>query len=267
MAGVWRNVKRAAFFFDFDDTLFSHATMQVPERARRALFALRSEGHLIVIATGRGPESIRFIQQQAGACFDAIIALNGQLVYQDGKKVFERFITLPSIRTIAAIASEHRFPCGGYYAGGELVDRIDERVEQVWRDFGCPQPDEIPDFPDRWPLYQGHLYVTQEEADLYFCEPLKDYLVNWSHPYLLNLISCQAGKSQGIRWLLKQSGIPKSRAYAFGDGFNDRDMLLCVTHGIAMGNASDELKQAVEFVTATPDDDGIVKALEHYCFL
>ena len=50
---------------------------------------------------------------------------------------------------------------------------------------------------------------------------------------------------------------------AFGDGGNDVAMLSAAGVGIAMGNACDEALNAADYVTATVDDDGIARALEH----
>ena len=48
---------------------------------------------------------------------------------------------------------------------------------------------------------------------------------------------------------------------AFGDNFNDLDMLESVGLGVAMGNAPDEIKQAANRVTTSHNDDGIALIL------
>ena len=48
---------------------------------------------------------------------------------------------------------------------------------------------------------------------------------------------------------------------AFGDNFNDLDMLESVGLGVAMGNAPDEIKHAANRVTASHNDDGIALIL------
>ena len=62
---------------------------------------------------------------------------------------------------------------------------------------------------------------------------------------------------------LRHYGIGRSRSMAFGDGGNDVAMLSAAGVGIAMGNACDEALNAADYVTATVDDDGIARALEH----
>ena len=116
------------------------------------------------------------------------------------------------------------------------------------------------------PLYQGHLYITQDEVSLF--EPyLDDYITNWSDPCLVNLIPKEAGKSQAVRWCMERYGYAKEDTFAFGDAFNDKDMLLTVGHGIAMGNGDRSIKDIAEFVTKSVDENGIEWALKHYQLL
>ena len=51
---------------------------------------------------------------------------------------------------------------------------------------------------------------------------------------------------------------------AFGDGGNDITMLKCVGNGIAMGNATDDVKKAADYITDTVQNDGIISALKHF---
>ena len=253
--------------FDFDDTLYSHSTKRVPESARQSLLRLMENGELVVIATGRAPASFAFIRQALDIPLEWMIALNGQLIYHNGEMVYEKFITLPSIHEIASLSKREGFACGGVYAGGELVSIVNDRVTSVWQEFGSPPPDEVPDFLNRYPLYQGHLYATREEVERYFAPLLEDYVINWSHPTLITLISKETGKSKGIEWLMQKFAVDRRDTYAFGDGFNDKDMLLSVGHGVAMANAAADLKTAAEYIADLPDEDGIQKALAHYGIL
>ena len=53
-------------------------------------------------------------------------------------------------------------------------------------------------------------------------------------------------------------------AWPFGDGGNDSDMLRYAGIGVAMGNATPDVKQVADYVTATVDEDGVERALEHF---
>jgi len=51
---------------------------------------------------------------------------------------------------------------------------------------------------------------------------------------------------------------------AFGDHFNDVEMLEGVGIGVAMGNGQDVTKDSADYVTASNDEDGIQQALIHF---
>ncbi len=256
---------RRMFFFDFDGTLYSHTVKCVPKSAKEAVARLIQQGHLVILATGRGFESVEMIRRELGFCPETMILFNGQVILDGDQVAMERFIELPSMEEIIRIANAGGFALGGYGPDGLVVSAYNARVQTVWTEFAGPAPKLVDDAQSRPLLYHGHLYITEEEAGLF--EPfLSDYVTNWSHRFLVNLIPRQAGKSQAVRWCMERAGITPKNAYAFGDGYNDLDMLLAVGHGVAMGDAKDDLKAAAEFVTAPPEEDGIVSALAHYGF-
>ena len=51
---------------------------------------------------------------------------------------------------------------------------------------------------------------------------------------------------------------------AFGDGLNDVTMLRDAGIGVAMGNASDELKALADLTTASCDEDGVAQTIEQF---
>ena len=56
-------------------------------------------------------------------------------------------------------------------------------------------------------------------------------------------------------------GYTPEQMIAFGDAQNDSTMLKFVGTGVAMGNASDEVKALADEVTLTNEEDGIAVAL------
>ena len=55
--------------------------------------------------------------------------------------------------------------------------------------------------------------------------------------------------------------LPKTIA-AFGDDYNDVEMLKYCGLGVAMGNAADEAKQAADVICGTNDSDGLADVIE-----
>ena len=65
-----------------------------------------------------------------------------------------------------------------------------------------------------------------------------------------------------MRQYLKAVGKDLSDTIAFGDGPNDHEMLETAYTGVAMGNASDDLKEKADLVTDPIDRDGLYKGFE-----
>jgi P-type E1-E2 ATPase len=83
------------------------------------------------------------------------------------------------------------------------------------------------------------------------------------HPAFTDITAKGNTKQRGIDEIIRHCGMPLSQTVAFGDGGNDVSMLRHAAIGVAMGQASDEVKDAADYVTASVDEGGIQKALQH----
>lgn len=69
-------------------------------------------------------------------------------------------------------------------------------------------------------------------------------------------------KLNGVRSLAKTLGYSLKDIVAFGDDFNDIEMIRECGIGVAMGNAPFEVKRAADIVAAMNDEDGVAIELE-----
>ena len=72
----------------------------------------------------------------------------------------------------------------------------------------------------------------------------------------------KADKWHGIEALAKHTGIDLSCIAAFGDDYNDIEMLNKCGIGIAVANSIDEAKAVADYICDTNDNDGVAKWLE-----
>ncbi len=77
----------------------------------------------------------------------------------------------------------------------------------------------------------------------------------------MDVIPGDSGKGIGVEQLLRYYHLDQSEAMAFGDGNNDIEMLQAVGAGVAMENASPELKAVATEICGHVAEDGIY----HYC--
>jgi hypothetical protein len=76
--------------------------------------------------------------------------------------------------------------------------------------------------------------------------------------------SSQATKERALARLCEDLQIPAERVLAIGDSRNDVPMMQWAGIGVAMANASTEVRDAVGRVTDTCERDGAAQAIRHY---
>lgn len=90
--------------------------------------------------------------------------------------------------------------------------------------------------------------------------------INTSSPNYLEITNELATKKNGLQTVVEKfyPDVHIKEVMALGDGYNDWDMLKYAGFGVAMGNAAEEIKQSVKYVTETNADDGLAKAIEKF---
>ena len=78
---------------------------------------------------------------------------------------------------------------------------------------------------------------------------------------LLEIMAGGINKAEAVKYLCDLRKIPLTSTIAFGDNYNDLEMLEGAGIGVAMGNAKDEVKAKADFVCQSVENDGIY----HYC--
>lgn len=71
-------------------------------------------------------------------------------------------------------------------------------------------------------------------------------------------------KGEGLLILGKLLGIEREEIMACGDGGNDLEMIKTAGLGVAMDNATDEVKAAADYITCSNEEDGVAKAIEKF---
>ena len=85
-----------------------------------------------------------------------------------------------------------------------------------------------------------------------------------SQPYYLDVTHPEANKGSVVAALSELLKISAGEICTIGDMPNDTLMFRKSGYSIAMGQASDEVRQAATWVTAGMDDEGFAKAVEQY---
>jgi len=80
----------------------------------------------------------------------------------------------------------------------------------------------------------------------------------------IEFTAANVNKGLGLKFLAKELGISIEETMAVGDSGNDAEMLMAAGLGVAMENASKEIKAIADVVTLTNEECGVAHAIEQY---
>ena len=245
-------------FFDIDGTLIEMGKNQMTERMEETLIRLKEKGILLCIATGRPLREVpRFERVQ----FDAWMTFNGsyccnqkEVIYAnpihqgDVEQVLknaadrQRYVAVATIQEMGANGKDPTLE--EYFAHAnqiiEVVDHFDQLRQQ--------------------PVYQMMIACSPDEYCYFTANTKNVTMTSWSKK-AADVIPANGGKGAAVEKMMAYYGIVPEETMAFGDGKNDIELLRAVGMGVAMGNASDEVKRQAKAVCRSVEEDGIY----HYC--
>ena len=228
-----------------DDKTVSGYTLHVVENLRRA-------GVLFVVATARPVRAVAewlpFIKYDAGIFHNGAVIrtpvgdIGGMGIAESG--IVARSILAAMPDACISVESEDRLYCNydsnRVWPGAEFT---------FTRDFAC--------VADK--VAEKLIVAAHSHADVERLAPLlPDYTyAQLSENRIAMIMNRRATKINAVRVLAEKYGIAMSDVVAFGDDYNDIDMLKGCGRGIAVKNALDEVKAAADEVCASNMDDGV----------
>jgi len=81
---------------------------------------------------------------------------------------------------------------------------------------------------------------------------------------LLDIMASDTSKGNALKILSEKTGVDLSKAIAFGDNYNDIEMLKCVGMPIAMGNSVEDVKSCAKYITKSNNESGVAYAINKY---
>ena len=85
-----------------------------------------------------------------------------------------------------------------------------------------------------------------------------------SFPNNIEISAKGVDKGEGLLQLARVLGWGPENVMACGDSSNDLAMIQKAGLGVAMGNASEDVKQAADYITLTNNEDGVAAAIEKF---
>lgn len=255
-------------FSDIDGTLLN-SKLEVSPKTRDAIRKQIIHGNPFIPVSARNPRAI-MTAISAITKVSPMVSLGGALVLDEmGQVLVSKFMpTQTALDVCQAVDAQHSSAVWNIYSGYDWF--VSDKNNQFIQNEAATVKVE----PEERPLDQlknlggvHKILIMGEAEDLARLQKGLNnkfpqlYLVK-SAPHLLEVLPRDVNKGSGVQVISEEFGVNLADAWAFGDNFNDEDMLNAVGHPVLMGNAPEELKQKFPTVTADNDHDGIAEVLE-----
>lgn len=261
-------------FTDLDGTLLDDKK-QISRGNQLAIDRALSQGHKIVVATGRPLPSARIQIERLGLNREGCYAItyNGGLIYDTyhQKPLYSNPVPLPLVKPLFQAALErnlhihtytdtHILSCRDtkelrFYATTTLLsyEIADEELSQL---TSAP--------------YKLLVINNCREKLLDFQSTVLSSYKDKLHSFfstedLLEIVPAGVDKGAGVRWLCRYLGIPVENSVAAGDAQNDIAMLEAAHVGAVMRNAYPGIAGHGDYVTQNDNNhDGVAEIIEKF---
>ena len=242
---------------DLDRTLLNDQK-EISLKNLDALYKCKGLGYKIVFATARPKRAVlpylKLIE------LDALVVHNGAGIYMEEKEVEQIGIERKDINYLLTVA----YTLKNNYGISIEVDDVHYAnfdISGIWPGNEFIMTD-FKDLPHQ--LIDKMIIHIEHKQDIeYFKEHVPENLYFEMSEGLVGLImNKKATKLNAIKRLIKLFGIGLGQVIAFGDDLNDMSLLKAAGVGIAVSNASDEVKAVADRITVSNQEHGVARWLE-----
>ncbi len=263
-------LKNKTLFIDCDDTLIMHDKEKscIPDSSYRAIELLKRNGHRLVLATGRANFQVEGIMKELDIR-DAIL-FNGAFILANDEIIYDNPIgsgeldcivkeLMKNGNSIYAVDKEYQY----IKDPKEIIMRfITERMRPGHKDYDESYIRKVKEIDTKKRDYYFFMSLDKN----HILESLKDLLTNlqvnrWEDN-VIDISNVGVNKYFGIEKIQKHYSLDYNDIYAFGDGYNDIEMIKNVKNGVVMGNSPQELQKYASYVAPRIDKDGFFIACQ-----
>lgn len=257
---------------DMDGTLLN-SKHSLSEENKSAIEKAREMGIAVVITTGRPLSGVETVLKslKMNREDDYIILYNGALILRasDRKILSESRISIDEVKKLENYAEivgvkmhivtedacistcENKY--GRYEA--ELNGML----------FKVQNYDELPENTKIYKvMFSEESKVLKERISNLPDTLMSSYETTMSAPFYVDFLKKGVHKGYGIKRLSQHININQNQIICIGDAGNDLSMIDYASLGVAMGNASLELRKRADYITLSNDENGVAHAIQRF---
>ncbi|MBS2009711.1 MAG: HAD family hydrolase [Cyanobacteria bacterium SZAS TMP-1] len=245
---------------DLDGTLLA-PDKTIPQANVEAIRTLRALGCEVILASGRRHEDILPVYHELD--LDApVISSDGILVKQPLSEeiIYEQVVDPAVARELIREGLENDYSLYVYHAESAFYSHHDEYTARYQTVTRSRKPILHKNLTGLTGTRVHKVVWCGPEAKLRFEQKRlaelfqKQLIVCQSEGGYLEFMPLLSGKFAALNHLATQLGVPEHSTLAFGDNWNDVEILSRVAYGVAMSHASEEAKAAAKAVAPAGDE-------------
>lgn len=252
-----------AIFSDIDGTLLN-SQHQISAKTVQSIQRVLQQGVPFILASARAPLAMTdFYQQLNARC--PMICYGGALILDaDLQPLYSVELAQVDFEKVSHILEQVPDLSLNYYSGLEWFcpnpeNKWTQQESQITKIVARPKPKHLTHVHKILVIAEAKLILITEKV----LKALFPHLaIHRSKNEYLEIMHPDASKANAMRFLQQKLGLTQQEILAFGDNFNDLDMLFSAGLGVAMGNAPEQIKQAVDRVALDNDSDGLALVLD-----
>lgn len=265
---------------DLDGTLFNNQS-QITPACQKAIQDAIAQGVHVVVSTGR-PLAGLPMEQIGKTSMNYAITTNGSGIYEisSQKCIHEDSMDISVILPILAYLETKDIHMDAFIHGKaystfqckETAYRLDMphslmqyiidtriRVEKL-SDFITENNLSVQKMTLNFYPDEEGVFVDREEVKAYLLSNPDIQCVSGGY-HNLEFTKAQVTKGVGLRRLADYLNVPYDATMAIGDTENDTAILEAAAVGVAMGNATEDVKAVADYITTSNEEDGVAKAI------
>lgn len=258
---------------DMDGTLLT-SRGEISPATREAISQARAMGVTVVLASGRPLEGMLPYLNMLGLNTDAdfVLCYNGSLIQKAGNHDVVRscILTGADARQLQSLSRELGVNIHAFSRRlGLITPKHNHYTEHEATLNGIPLREiDFSTLADDEEILK--VMFVDEPAQLSSAiarlEPAlhQRYTIVQSAPYFLEFLNPGSNKGIAVEMLANYLGLDASAVICVGDAGNDRHMIEFAGLGVAMGNATEDIKAIADFVTDSNDQDGVAHVIQQF---
>ncbi|MBU4693826.1 Cof-type HAD-IIB family hydrolase [Mycoplasma zalophidermidis] len=265
------------FAYDLDGTLFTNANLMHPQTPQ-ALAQVQKSGHYNVISTGRSLGNVLNALGENITLFKHIIASNGAVVYTPetkeikilGKVEIDAFDSLyqTALNSDYIMRVDTVHESVSFLTPGQTPTWLKEQNIMDITKFNFLEPDVFSTYAHNHKDNIVQLALRGSTDNIlneytHFSKVLGNkYEVKYTNKVYLDINAKNVNKWTGLSYVCSLANVKSENVIAFGDSGNDVEMLSHAGIGIAMGNATQEAKDAADLIIGENTTNAIAITLD-----